>query len=340
MARFPLSSFKVAFPIVKQGVWGTRLGNSDLSKYLVLDAPLKIDKVEEFYSDRDQVGKGHPWETARGILAKHVTFEIPVQPLPEDFIAVLVGLFFSVSTPTASAEGHTHTSKFVAVDTLAASFFTTFAIHVDGADLALVDVGCTNLTIRADGKNRLEAGGTFVATALETLTGYTWPEPATLYYLFNYSGVFEIDADLKSQYRGFELTMSNGINKELSWKKGATEAARIIPAEWTFTEDREVNLSVDIESEQGDLAAFESAKELGTEYAVEISCLGDFITVAEARSLLITVPKAVIDSIDQAYPAKLLQLGLKFLPHYDDTLEGPLSVAITDGAAVYLATEI
>lgn len=342
MSRVPKSAYQVAFPIVKQPTWGTRLLNASLARYITLEEPLVIDAANEYYNDAGHVGKGHQWETGRGLLATHVKFEIPLQPMPLDWIAVFTGLFFSELSSAASggAEGYTHTCKFIAPETRDSSYFTSLAILEDGTDYALVDIACTEMTLKGEGKERLQFGGSFVATKLEELSGYSFPAAATLYYAYNYAGLFEIaDVSKRSQLAGFELKMSNGINMNLAWAKVAAEADRVYPQSWPFSPSRSVDLSVKMWAEEGDLTDFRASRDDFTKQKFEIECLGQIISSSEHRGALITVPQAVIDEVGQSYPEDLLQLDLKLAANYDATLAGPLSVAITTGDATYLATE-
>ena len=343
MARVPKSASKLAFPLKKQSVWGTRLINASLTKFITLQQPLIPKPNLEFWTDTGEVGKGHNWETGRGLLARHVECEIPVQPLPDFAMGVLIGLFFSNTTPAAStgAEGYTHTSSFTAPETLDAALFTSLAFAEDVTDFALEDMAVSEITIRGDGNKRLEMGAKLIATKIEELSAYTWPDAATLYYLHNYSGAFEIASASKlTQLRGFELTMRNGISAELAFQKAATEAARQYPSSWPFTPQREVSLTLDIEAEQGDLTLFRAAQEAFTEQEYVISCLGAMLSSVEPRSLLITMPKGVIDDIEQDFGSgDRLRLKLKIAPHYDDTLEGPIELAITTLDAAYLTAE-
>ncbi|GAG44997.1 unnamed protein product, partial [marine sediment metagenome] len=216
-------------------------------------------------------------ETTRGKVRQFVRFEIPVQPLSVEFIGYLLALFFSKESAVTNGSGaYEHTAKFNSLNSCPEAYVTTLAVLEDGNDYYLQDVACTSLTLRAEGTSRLEAGGSFVASKIGgTLSGYTWPTSAASRYLYNYAGIFTLEAsDKKAQLRSFELSLEAGIDMDLAWRKVASEADRIYPSLWPYTPERSIQLRASLLAESGDLSSFRAAQQAGTENEVVLSCLG------------------------------------------------------------------
>ena len=95
MATVYRTSSRIAWSAKKQAAFGSALGNNDLTRFLRLQDPLIINENAEHWTDRGMVGSGHEWESQRGKIRQYVRFEIPVQPLPVNFIGYLLALFFS-----------------------------------------------------------------------------------------------------------------------------------------------------------------------------------------------------------------------------------------------------
>ncbi|MBN2290708.1 MAG: hypothetical protein JXQ83_15345 [Candidatus Glassbacteria bacterium] len=338
MATVYRTASKVAWPTRKQAVFGSPLEKTDLAKFLKLQDPLVINENAEHWTDRGAIGKGHDWETQRGKVRQFVRFEIPVQPLPVDFIGYLLALFFSRESASTNGSGaYEHTAKFNSLADRPEAYVTSLAVLEDGEDRCLQDVACTGLTLRGQGTNRLEAGGSFVASKIgDTLSGYSWPAASALRYLYNYAGTFTLDAaDRKTQLQDFELSLEAGIDTDLAWRKEASEAERIYPALWPYTPERSMELKISLLAEGGDLAAFRSAQQAGTEQAVVLSCLGESIPgtdPADHDEVEISVPKAVFTAVDYSYGSGLLQLDLSLEGRYDSGLQGPVSIKTTEGS--------
>ena len=95
-----------------------------------------------------------------------------------------------------------------------------------------------------------------------------------------------------------------------------------------------MELSLNLLAESGDLTAFRSAQQAGTQNAVVISCLGESISGTDPLDydeVEINIPKAVYTAVDYRYDSGLLELDLNLEGRYDSTLEGPLSVKTTEG---------
>ncbi|MEA1996013.1 MAG: hypothetical protein U9N45_00155 [Gemmatimonadota bacterium] len=337
MAHVQRTASKIAWSIKKQSAFGSALAKTDLTKFLKLADPVIIDESAELWNDRGMIGTGHDWETQRGRLRQYVRFEIPVQPMPVDFLGYLLALFFSQEAAETAASGaYEHTAKFIPLATRPSSYVTTFAMYEDGNDYYVQDVACTSLTLRAEGSNRLEAGGSFIGSRIGgTLSSYNWPSQADARYLYNYAGTFTVDAsDKKAQLRGFELALDSGINIELAWQKVAAEANRIYPSVWPYTPERNMGLKISLLAESGDLATFRAAQQTGTEDALVISCLGEAIPGTDPEDydeVGITVPKAVYTELGYDFEDGLMSLDLEIEGHYDSSTGGPLSVKTTEG---------
>lgn len=346
MATVPRYMSKIAWGAVKQSAIGTPLITTDLTVFLQLADPIILNEAAEHYTDRGMTGNDHEWETTRGKLRQFVQFEIPVQPLPIDFIGYLVGLAFSCSAETEIDAGvaYSHASKFTILSTTPNAYFTTFAMYEDGNDQCVEGVACKSLTIRGDGSNRLECGGTFIGTKIGTkLSGYSWPDAATQQYVWNNAGAFTFEGDMVSQLRSFELTVDPGINMDLAFVKTATEAARIYPSLYPLTPDRGFSMSVRFIAEAAELATYRAAQLVGTEMDFDLTCLGSLIATSDPATyytLAISIPKAVITEIGQDFgEGGNLNLDLTLDGHYDDTgsLNSPILVTVTNGIAEYFA---
>lgn len=347
MATVPRYMSKIAWSIKKQSAIGTPLITTDLTKYLKLADPIIINERAEHWSDRGMTGLDHEWQTTRGKLRQYLEFEIPVQPMPVDFIGYLVGLVFSKSTPTLIDENvaYSHESKFIILSTQGEAFYTTFAMYEDGTDQCVQGVACTSLTIRGEGSNRMECGGTFIGTKIGTaLSDYTWPVAAAQRYLYNYAGVFTAESDMKAQLRSFELTIDPAINLDLAWIKTATEANRIYPSLYPLTPDHGFSLNVKLIAESGDLATFRALQIVAgddePELDVDLTCLGELIPTSDPATydtLAISVPKAIItEPIGQSFgEGGNLNLDITFDGHYDTTPDSPIVVTVTNGIVAY-----
>jgi len=340
-APVPRYASKIAWSLKKQSSIGTPLTKSDLTRFVKLSDPVIINESAEHWTDKGMVGTGHEFETERGKLRQFVQFEIPVQPLSVDFIGYLVGLAFSTSSPSVveADEAWKHESKFTALATRPEAYFTTFAMYEDGTDQCVQGVACENLTIRGDGSNRLECGGSFLGVKIGTpLSDYSWPDATASRFLYNYAGTFELDSDITSQLRNFEFTVNSGINLDLAFVKTSTESDRIYPARWPLTTERNFSLSVGLIAVTGDIDTFRSAQQDGTEIAVTLSCIGSLISTVNDE-VDITVPKAVItEPIGQDFgEGGVLHLDLTFDGHYDttDNLNSPVKVDVTNSINEY-----
>ncbi|MEA2063020.1 MAG: hypothetical protein U9P14_04930 [Gemmatimonadota bacterium] len=345
MATVQRSAARVAWSAKRQSAFGTALVKTDLTRYLRLQDPIIINENAEHWNDRGAIGTGHDWETQRGKISQHVQFEIPVQPVPVDFAGYLVALIFSdVSTDGQDDPAYVHTTKFQPLASRPQAYTTSLAVQEDGNDYYLQDVACTSLTIRGAGSNRMEMGGSFVASRIGgTLESYSWPQASALKYLYNYAGTFSIDGtDRKSQIRSFELSLESGINMGLAWSKAASEADRIYPSAWPYTPERNMGLTLRILAEGNNLAVFRNAQQVGSEDEIVISCLGVAITGTANPvvfdELEITVPRAVYTGVDQSYDDGLLHLDLNIEGHFDSTAGGPIEIAATNNVTEYLAT--
>ena len=346
MATVQRSASEIAWSIKKQSAFGTPVEEADLTKHLKLADPLIINENAEHWTDRGMVGSGHDWETQRGKIRQFVQLEIPMQPLPVDFLGYLIAMFFSDETESIIEAGkvYGHTAKFLPLGTRPEAYQTTLAILEDANDYGVQDLAVRSLTIRGEGRNRLEASASLTGTKIGDLTAYTFPDAAALRYLYNYAGKFEIDSDIRAQLRSFELTLESGINEELAWQKAAAEANRIYPAVWPYTPERNMSLSLRILAAAADLATFRAAQQLGTEAAVVVSCLGALITGSEPEDhdeVEITIPKAVYNGVDYGYEEGLLHIELDIEGHHDSTgeLNSPIKILTTEGTIPeYFAT--
>jgi len=344
MATVPRYMSKIAWSTKKQSAIGTPLITTDLTIYLSLADPIILNEAAERWTDRGMTGLDHEWATTGGKLRQYVQFEIPVQPLPIDFIGYLVGLAFSTSAETLIDQdvAYSHASKFTILSTTPEAYFTTFAMYEDGNDQCVEGVACQSLTIRGDGSNRLECGGTFIGTKIGTpLSSFTWPDAATHQYVWNNAGAFTFEGDMVSQLRSFELTVDPGINMDLAFIKTATEAARIYPSKYPLTPDHGFGMSVKFIAEAAELATYRAAQLVGTEMDFDITCLGASISgsdPATVYTLAISIPKAVITEIGQDFgEGGNLNLDLTLDGNYDSTgsLNSPILVTVTNGITEY-----
>ncbi len=338
MAPVQRTASKIAWSVKKQDSFGSPLGNASLTRFLKLQNPIVIDESAEHWTDRGMIGAGHDWETQRGRIRQYVRFEIPVQPLPVSFVGYLLALLFSYNSSQQLGSGaYEHTSKFQSLDTRPEAYVSTFAVHEDGNDYYLQDVACASLTLRGEGSNRCEAGGSFLASKIGgTLTGYSWPAASTLRYLYNYAGIFSIGGDpsKRAQLRSFELTLESGINTDLAWRKAAAEADRVYPCVWPYTPERNLALGLTMLAESEDLADFRTAQQEGTASEMIISCLGEKISGTspdDFDEIEITVPQAVYTGLDYDYDDGLLHLDLDVEGAWHEATGGPVSVKTVEG---------
>ena len=107
MAPVQRTASKIAWSVQKQDSFGSPLSNANLTRFLKLQDPIVIDESAEHWTDRGMVGTGHDWETQRSRIRQSVRFEIPVQPLPVDFVGYLLALFFPTTAASSWAAVHT-----------------------------------------------------------------------------------------------------------------------------------------------------------------------------------------------------------------------------------------
>jgi hypothetical protein len=345
MAPVLRTASRIAWPVKRQTAFGTPLAGTDLNCFLRLRDPLVINENAEHWTDRGMIGNGHDWESCRGRLKQSVQFEIPAQPLPVDFAGWLLALFFSGETASAAPGGaHEHRAGFPALSARPESYVTTLALREDNVDWQLQDVACRGLTLKGDSTNRLEIGGSLVASRVGgPLAGYTWPTPADSRFVYNYAGSFTLGGtDRRRQLAGFSLSLDSGINLDLAWRKAATEQERIYPALWPYGSERKMELGLSLVAESGDLAAFRAAQQGGATSALVLSCLGEAIpgTVpADHDGIEISVPRAMFTGLDYNYDKGLLHLDLKIEGRYDSATGGPLTVKTTEGSVTeYMIT--
>ena len=338
MAPVLRTASKLAWPVKKQASFGSPLDKTDLTGFIKLNEPLIIDESAEHWTDRGMAGMGHDWVTQRGRLRQYVRFEIPVQPLPVGFVGYLLALLFSAdSSQQLSGGAYEHTSRFQPLSGRPEAYCTTLAVHEDNGDYYIQDVACASLPLRGSGTDRLEAGGSFLASKIGgTLQSYSWPSAVPLRYLYNYAGSFSIggDSGKRSQLRSFELSLEAGINLELAWRKSATEEARIYPAAWPCGPERKAALKLTLLGESGDLASFRAAQQNGAPAGFVLSCLGEKISGTspeESDEVELTIPQAFYTGLDYGYENGLLQLELSLEGGYDQATGGPVSVRTVEG---------
>lgn len=336
----PRYTSKIGWSAKKQSAFGTPLVKTDLTRHLKLPEPPIIKVMPEFWTDKEFVGKDHDFETQRGRNRQWVTVDLASHPAPSDWLAYLLALFFGATTDAVVQAGqvYSHTSILDTLANMPEAPVTTLAIYEDAVDQAVQDLAVKSLTISGDGSNRLEAAASLIGSKLATpLATYTWPTVAALHYLYNFSGAFTLDAaDLVAQIRSFKLTLESGIDEELAWQKVATEASRIYPSVWPYTQARSVSLELSILAATGDLATYRAAHEAGTEIAVALSCLGDSISgaaPADNDELAISLPAAVISSFEYSFAAKgLMQIDMGFEGRWDTGgIDSIIQTVVTEG---------
>lgn len=336
MATIQRSAFRLAWSVRRQGSFGAALAGAVLDRGLLLADPLLVEEVTEHWTDRGAAGRGHDWETARGALSSHLRFELPVQPLPVEFIGWLAGLVFSRESASLTGGGaRAHLTSFPSLESCPEGWVTTLAIKEDGAALALQDVACAALTLRGEGARRLEAGASFLGSRLGTVSGCPWSAPAAQRYLYHYSGSFTLaGVDRRRSLRSFELKLEAGVSPSLAWRQAASDSARLYPAAWPLGPERGVSLRLSLLAESGDLAVFREARREGSELAVTLTCQGESIpgaSPAEPDRIELSLPRAVLTGLDYHYREGLLNLELTLEGRYDQALGGPVSLRTVEG---------
>ncbi len=332
---------KVAWSVKTQSAFGTPLAKTDLTKLMLLTDPMIIKRNVEHWTDRGMVGTGTDFESQRGVLKRWISMELPVQPVPVDFAAMLVALFFSAEAYTSPGTNtYQHVAKFLPFATLAEAKVTSLAIHEDGDDQCVQDVCVSALTIRGQADGRLEMGASLLGSKLATpLAAYTWPSVVTPRWLYNFAGVYtRATTDKKSELRSFELSLDAGINMDIAWRKVAAEADRSYPSVWPHSPERRMSLKTTHVCAATDLSTFIAAHDAGTEVATVISCLGGAISgsdPADSDEMTINVPKGVYTDMDYGFQNGRLQVDLTIDGHYDTSgsLNSPISITTVEGSA-------
>ena len=337
MAPILKTAGRLAWSSKRQTAFGTPLAGSWLDRFILLREPLVLKESLEHWSDRGMIGSGHDWETSRGLLQRHVEFELPEQPLPVDFAALLIALFFCGESSVQKASGaYEHAASFPDLQSVPESPVTTFAVREDGQDWFVQDIACTRLTLSGEGPERMKVGAAFVGTRTGALVDFTWPETTAQRYLYNYAGAFSLGGqDRRPQLRSFKLALESGLNLELAWHKAASELDRIYPAAWPLTPERKMDLALSLVAEPGDLSLFRTARADGSWSGIVLSVLGETIpgtSPADSDSLVLEVPRGTFTALEYEYGKGLLGIDLSVEGRYESTLGGPLRITTTEGS--------
>lgn len=335
---------RVAWSAGRQTAFGTALAGSRLDRFILLREPLVLSDRLDHWSDRGMIGSGHDWESARGLLRRHVEFELPEQPLPVDFAAFLAALFFCGESSVQKESGaYLHSSGFPNLQETPGAPVTTIAVREDGQDWYVRDVACTRLTMSGEGGERLKVGGAFVGTRVESLESFSWPEPSAQRYLYNYAGAFNLGGvDRRPQLRSFRLSLESGIDLEIAWRKAASETDRLYPAAWPIGPNRGMELALSLIAEPGDLTALRVSWVAGSPVGTTLSVLGETIPGTdppEPDSLMLDVPRGTLTGLEYEYGKGVLGLDLTVEGRYDSTLGGPLGVSFTEGTTAAFMAE-
>ena len=281
------SGTRIAWSSKRQSAFGSALSESDFTRFLKLRDPLIINESAKHWDDRGSVGSGHDWTENRGRERQSVTFDIPTQSLPVDFIGYLLGLLFSdENAQTTSGGANQHSCSFKSLKDRPSAWTTSLAVGEDDLNYVVQDAAVTKLTISGEGTDRLSAGAEFVASRIgSSLSGEEWPASVPLRYLYNYAGSFSLEGDSSrtSQLKSFSMSLGSGIKTDQAWQKTASESDRIYPSWWPYSPERNMSLTLSLIGSSGDLDIFRSAQQQATPMAVVISCLGLSTAAPAAR---------------------------------------------------------
>jgi len=359
MAEVPRHVWQIGWGPEKQDTFGPGKGKAkgDLDKYLTLQDPLIIvDKPIEKYTDALQVGKGHEWPSYRGVLKQMINIEIPVQPMDSNFMAMLLCMVFNKQVSSGDSNGYTHKCEWAPLSTTPDgdnsgpdAWITSLAILEDGNEKLIEDVACVGLTLRGEGANQIECGASLIASALGTdLTDYDWPDASTPDYIFNSAcSAFTNDVDTltAAQLLSWELAIKSPVDMNRAWPPAATEALRHLPQAWPLLPHpaRGFTFNHKIRAESGNVAALRAALAGFTEQDIDFTFLGETITgsdPAQYHSLIVTIPKGVLDNFTEGYEDGWQVLDMNFdTANYDATEGSPIAVSILNGEAEYLNAE-
>jgi len=343
MAKVQRVLSKLSWSVKRQAAFGTRCDGTDLTKFVKVADPVTIKEDVSMWTDAGMVGKGHNWETQRGIQRSMVTLEIPVQPLSIDFMGYLIAAAFNVVSTVDNTNYYTHTCKFSPLDTTPEMLPFSLAIEEDGVDKSVIDCTVTSLTIRGEGDGRVEMGATIVGSQLAAnLAGYTWPTAEDARYIYNYAGTATstLLGDIKAQLRSWEFTVDTGVDVDGSFRGTTTEALRRYPQVWTRTPAESMGLKYSIEAESGDLAILRAAKSAATAEATAIACQGLVIGATAGYDLItVTVPVGVIADVEESFENGVQVLGVTVGPQYQAAATGPVTVATVNDEAAYFAAD-
>ena len=306
--------------------------DSTISKHLSLAEPVILKENIEQWNNRGSVGSGHDWATERGIVKKHVEFELTDQPAPVDFLGYLLAMFFR-NENAGFPSGGTYDYYWETLDNLndpANELVTSFGLCESGEDKLVRDVACTTLKISGDGQDRLQVGGSFVGSKIETPFTHTWSSPTANSYLYNYSGTFKIGTDTRTtQLKGFDLSLESGIKVDSAWQKQADPDDRLYPSVWIYTAERDFSLSLTLIADENVIQSFEDNYAGTTQNLdLEINCLG-----ANSDSFKLVVPKAVVTSLEETYEEDILTLNIEVEGHCGISDTSPLSIQLVNGSS-------
>lgn len=360
MAEVSQHAFRFGWGPHRQEAFGTELAKGDMDKYESFLLPLQPkDRVIESFSNAGQVGTGHEWATAWGKLKQMTTLDIPVEPHGARFMGMLLCGVFNQQVSTGTSDGYTHKCEWVPLSTTAAAdvsdgatpgneghaWITSLMMLEDTDEKILKDCAVTSLTFRGEGANRIETGASIISSGYGTdATSVTWPTEETLDWIYNSAcSAFTIDTATitAAQLMSWELTINSPVDMNRAWPPVSTEAARHIPSAWPLLPhpDRNFTFNCKIRAQGDDYDTMRAALIGHSEHDIDFTFLGKIITTTLYYSLICTIPKGVLISMDESWESGYLNLDLSFGGNYDSTEAGPIAVSIINDEPEYMTDE-
>lgn len=198
----------------KQTTYGTALLDASLTHRLRPDPNMFSKFSKEFVSDKDRVGKAHPWPTFRTEIARDMRIGGQIEAY--GFAAAWACAFLFSKVTTTGAGPYTHT--FVFEQSTIQAPVTGIYIE-DTADLKykINDLALTSLSFSGSERGPIAMAFEMIGSGRYTDGSMTLPALPTVAWLLGSDtdiliGAPGAAASIKERVRGWQVSLTSGIN--------------------------------------------------------------------------------------------------------------------------------
>lgn len=198
----------------KQTTFGTALADAAMIYRSRFDGGgMWVRTAQDYFSDAERAGKGHPWPTVRQPIAIDTAFGGQFDL--DDFLAGFLPAFLLHKVVTTGVGPYTHTFTFEQA-TRIAPVSTIYAEDLAAQQIKYSDVVLTSLTISGSERGPLQVSFEAVGSgkrATDPVTLVALPTP--VYLLGNDTDILigapAAAASIKERVRGWSVTFTNGV---------------------------------------------------------------------------------------------------------------------------------